>query len=520
MESTPTSPSFPFRRHVTAAVSLLATPLILFVSSTNTLYMKNQTEFQHQIQVLTPFLGLFCLTLAVGITLHALSKYRSFRWLLWAYYLIGPFFLIFGLLQNWSMGAHFFLWVFDTWAGVLVYLSAFVIVTARLSARFDPSALTTPLAVFSLLLVTSETHSFVTHFQPPDPETLALPKWETQGDLPNIYHLILDGYQADFFPQTLSPESQEKLNGFVYFPENVALYPSTNMSLPSIFSGKRRDRNISNVEFAKRAFNSDASLLYWLKKAGYKTLAFAPDVYEFELGLFDQVIHHQQNPQAESLIEMNTATFKRLWFWVNFPRLMTRLLLRTEWFIQYGEDLRLVRNRNFVPFSVPILSYMSFLNILHQETELPATGRYTLIHLVIPHQPEVLAADCSYDEMGSRTSQLEQSVCATKLLVSFVERLKELGRFDNSIIVAHGDHGAYNLGSSPPTPSTERVSMQTLLLIKPIGSYGKLAVSEAKTTVADIAPTLLKAAGVENELQAEGSCLLDAMPGIQQVHMD
>ena len=380
-----------------------------------------------------------------------------------------------------------------------------------------------PFAAFSIILLATEAHSFLTHYEPHPPQstTSQLPRWETREDLPNIYHLILDGYQADFFPQTLSSEYRAVLDGFVNYRNNVALYPVTNMSLPSIFSGKRRPEDLSSLEYMRRAFNTDASFLYWLKRAGYKTLAYGPKVYEFDLELFDHMTFHQHNPGAEALVEMNTATFKRLWFWANSPRLFTRLLLSTEWFFQFGEDdLKLVKNRNFLPFSVPITSYLSFENYLDQEALLPARGRYTLIHLVIPHSPEVLSSDCSYDSGGRATSQLEQSGCATKLLVKFVERLRELNRLDDSLVIAHADHGAYDANSKAGTHSADSVSLGALLLIKPIGGQGEMATSEAKSTLVDLAPTLLKAVGVEHELNGEGSFLVEALPTAPVARLD
>jgi hypothetical protein len=270
----------------------------------------------------------------------------------------------------------------------------------------------------------------------------------------------------------------------------------------------------------RRALNTDFSFLYWLKEDGYKTTAYTPDMYEFDLELFDHVTFHKQNPGTEALIEMNIATFQRLWAWTNSPRLLTRMLLGTKWFLEFGgEDLRLVRNRNFLPFSVPITSYLSFLNVLEQEAKLPARGRYTLIHAVLPHSPEVLAADCSYDVAGSETTPLEQAGCATKLLVAFVERLKELGRFDNSLVIVHADHGVYEPENSAENPA-ERVSLHALLLIKPVGSDGELTVSDVKSTVIDIAPTLLSALEIENQLQMEGRPLLDAIRGHRLVPMD
>ena len=508
-----------------AIVSLMATPLLVFVSSANTLFLRNQTEFQHQLQVVTPFLKLSLVTLLIGVALYALSKYPFFRLLLHAYYMVGPFFLLFGFLHNWSMGSHFFLWVFDTWAGVLVYFAGFVAATVFVSKRVSPSALeglVAPYALFSLLLLVTEVHSFTTHFEKPAAETAGaeIPDLETNGNLPNVYHIIFDGYDAEHFPQTLSPDYRDALSGFVNFPENLALYRNTRMSLPSIFSGRRRPGDVSSPEYLRRALNTDFSFLYWLRQQGYKTVAYTPDMYEFELELFDHVTFHQQNPGAEALVEMNTATFQRLWAWTNSPRLLMRMLLGTKWFIEFGgEDLRLVKNRNFLPFSVPITSYLSFLSVLKQEAELPAHGRYTFIHAVLPHTPEVLAADCSYDLSGAETTPLEQAGCATKLLVDFVQRLKELGRFDNSLVIAHADHGIYEPENKSDNPA-ERVSMRALLLIKPIGGEGDFAVSDVESTVIDIAPTLLSALGVENPLQMEGQPLRDAMPGNRLVPMD
>ena len=510
-------------RHLVSAVSLLATPLLLFIASANSLYLNNQKEFQHQVQVLFPFVALFFLSVAVGVALHALSKHPLFRGLLWAYYLAGPFFLVLGFLQNWSIGAYFFLWVFDTWPGVLTYVAAFGAVTFWAASRFQPKVLATPFAVFSIILLATEAHSFWTRYQPHPPESITsvLPQWETREDLPNIYHVILDGYQADFFPQTLSPEYRTVLSGFINYPNNVSLYPVTNMSLPSIFTGRRLPDNLSNVEYMRRAFNTDASFLYWLRRAGYKTLAYAPLVYEFDLTLFDHVTFHQHNPEAEALVEMNTATFKRLWFWANSPRLFTRLLLNTEWFFQFGEDdLTLVKNKNFLPFSVPITSYLSFENYLRQEAQLPARGRYTLIHLIIPHAPEVLTSDCNYDFGGRTTSQLEQAGCATRLLVEFVERLRELDRLDDSLVIAHADHGAYDPNSKAGTHSAESVSLGALLLIKPIGAHGEMTVSSAKSTLVDVAPTLLQAAGVEHQFSGEGSLLGEALPAAPLARLD
>lgn len=79
------------RHSITLALSLLPTPLLVFVSSSSAIYLKNQSLLQYQYQVLTPFAKFAFVTLLVGIALAVLSKYRRlFQYGLWVYYLAGP----------------------------------------------------------------------------------------------------------------------------------------------------------------------------------------------------------------------------------------------------------------------------------------------------------------------------------------------------------------------------------------------------------------------------------------------
>jgi hypothetical protein len=496
----------------------------VFVSTATALYLGNQDEFQRQAAVLWPFAVAAVATVSIGAVLYFTSDHRASRWLLWAYYLVAPFFLLFSFLQNWSMGGHFFLWFFGTWPGVLTLGAAFLATTAFLASRLDFSQVRAPLALFSLLALVAEGHSFATRLEPPTvrpPNPTPDRGLESRDDLPNIYHLIFDGYDARDFLQTLDAATRDALKGFVNFPANLAIYRSTRMSLPSIFEGRRKPADVSSHDYMERAFNSRESLLHWLREEGYRTLAYVPRLYAFELGLFDRVTYDRDNLRTDALLAINSASFQRLWLFLNTPRLVTRQFLGRRWFDRFGGDgLALVRDGARLPFSVPITSYLSFLSLLDDEARLPDRGRYTLIHLVIPHRPEALASDCSYDEGGRGTSQLEQARCATKLLRAFVERLEELGRLNDSLVVVHSDHGAYEEVDELEAHAPERVSLHALLLVKPIGRRGDMVDSRAATTVLDIAPTVLAGVGVEHELQMDGTSLLDPsrVPELQSPH--
>jgi hypothetical protein len=158
-----------------------------------------------------------------------------------------------------------------------------------------------------------------------------------------------------------------------------------------------------------------------------------------------------------------------------------------------------------------VASYLSFLNVLEQEPHLPNSGRYTVVHVFIPHPPDVLDSECNYGQVDIQSGPLEMTQCATNLMLGLVTRLKEIGRFDSSFIVIHGDHGGfYRLEGNRLTPS-ESTSRKSLLLFKPIGRSRPFTVSESEASLMDIAPTLLESLSVENDLVFDGSVLKEVV---------
>ena len=106
----------------------------------------------------------------------------------------------------------------------------------------------------------------------------------------------------------------------------------------------------------------------------------------------------------------------------------------------------------------------------------------------------------------SRDSYREQSRCAVTLVGTLLNRLREVGIYDSSLIIVSSDHGTdlepmgFN-GSSDslsllPGPSTSRLpatvgSAKAIMFIKPPQSAGPIVVSQAPTTHIDLQPTIL-----------------------------
>ena len=93
---------------------------------------------------------------------------------------------------------------------------------------------------------------------------------------------------------------------------------------------------------------------------------------------------------------MNTTGFRNLWVVANVPRPLRDWLFASSWLSeQTKQELRLTMAGRALTDSAPVASYSSFLELVREEKDLPKSGRYTFVHLLIPHTPYVLRGDCS-----------------------------------------------------------------------------------------------------------------------------
>ena len=234
-----------------AVTSLVATPLLLFISTSIPIYLKNQDDLGRQFSVFLPFLCLFAGTLLVGVLLWLCSGSRLGRVLLWAYYLAGPLFLVFSLIGDIApptaqhpLGLYALSIVFIGLALVAAYL-------------LRPQRAAIFFALLGLLLLVTDAYrvlSGVYWYAQSDQNSsapIASASPSAGKRLPNIYHIIFDAYQSDIFSTILTEKLRKELAGFRYLPKATAIYSYTTWSVPSVFVGGKYD--FSRPQFPKSA---------------------------------------------------------------------------------------------------------------------------------------------------------------------------------------------------------------------------------------------------------------------------
>jgi hypothetical protein len=138
---------------------------------------------------------------------------------------------------------------------------------------------------------------------------------------------------------------------------------------------------------------------------------------------------------------------------------------------------------------------------------------YKFIHVGIPHPPVALNADCEFTGVVrySRESFRGQARCGVARVAAFLDRLRALGVYDDSLIIISADHGN---GLPPRRFANDRAlpdeqlsvtagKALALLLVKPPKSSGGIRVSQARAAITDIPVTVAEALGVRHDLPGE-----------------
>lgn len=358
-----------------------------------------------------------------------------------------------------------------------------------------------------------------------------------KGNAPkgNIYQIVFDCYRTGEFLDIVSESDiRGVLDGFTCFENNRANYGYTKFAYPSYMTGTLFDGR-SHVEWLDRA--SKMGLVEQLHQAGYTSWFYVPHVW---------LAHGNANYVVIRKTKVLVSTgLTRMWMLRVVPNFLHHevlwlgrkaiTILRGYLHTSRGTKMAGRKTPKF-----PDLSQVSLMReFIEDEAKRPARGQYVYVHLYLPHPPLTWDPCCRFVGNGS---YIDNARCAVKLMEEFISKLKELGRYDDSVIVIHSDHGwerseserkvhpapkipkdvaakitSVSKGYRQPEQLMERT--WSLLLVKPPHAKGDLKISSATTLLLDIPATIIDLAGLDH-LPGDGESVFSLDPGEQRdVHL-
>ena len=527
-------------------------PAVVFINAANSVIISNFSDLSYSPRLVLFCVGLFVLFTAISVPLFRRAQFSSPACLVSQILMtIGFCVLIFGVSKP-LLGAASITnpvaLLID--AGTLLMIGIFV---TKAPCR-AVCGLAAPLSV-GLIIYTVVSHGSALR------ETLVSDIARGKEILPastkplpsgNIYHIVLDGFQREVYEFLAHKDQDLNLSEFVFYPRFTSAYGTTRLSLPNLLTGRILEEEQSILDWQIEA--TSGGLWADLAKTGMSLTLYPyfddecpPNIGychpAMAIGMLDEEdsFNAPMSNEERQLVD--------LWFVLLLPRSLHLLTApktdanTTE--VQGGGDpdkevfsittffwgeSKASNRASAVPNPVPThnrpaASVYNFRQMLADEAERPGQGQYVYVHAHLPHGPYTLARDCRpyTEEPAALQRFLGQSTCGIGLVNELLAKLKELGRFDDSLIVVHSDHGAYPLivitfgmeypgtfrpetryikpDASPPASVSHKppagvpsLRSGALLLVKQPGA-SESSSSEKDVQMIDLAPTILRYAG-------------------------
>ncbi len=349
----------------------------------------------------------------------------------------------------------------------------------------------------------------------------------------NIYQICFDGYSSLVFLDTLKAlGNRNAFDAFTLYEDNRANYVFTRASLPSYLTGTFYKAG-SAVAWDRARI--DSGMIKAVNDQGYTVSMYTPNVgyYHNSASYARQLVDVIKDQQKTALmfdfydfVDLCLLRIVPNWFqqelFVNGRGLVGRR------FSSVTRDSPRKEREDSACRSDLVQCLPMVRAFMEDEKKRPAHGQYVYVHLWFTHDPiGNRNSDCTRNRESTAT-YLDHAICATRIMERFILELKKLGRFKDSTIIFHGDHGHGDVGPKdferPTLPQEIAQRIQTvtgmgprhitnktyaLLLVKRPGEYGTpLRISKSPTMLVDLPITIYRLLGI-NQTTEEGRPIFD-----------
>ncbi|MBN2351617.1 MAG: hypothetical protein JXD23_03535 [Spirochaetales bacterium] len=353
----------------------------------------------------------------------------------------------------------------------------------------------------------------------------------------NVAVLVLDTFQTDIFQDIILKDGdlRDSFEGFTYFRNSLTGSDGTIVSVPNMLTGALYDNSAPYLDFVRSSF---------LGNSLPKTLA----EYGFSVELYPIVPYSVYRDFSGV-----KTTGKKMWSWNAFVReqafladlamfrcapFLAKPLIwnRQQWLLsplveriqrprRAGNEARAPGDgglryakeyENAVKLS-PFLRDPHFIRqMVSSSAVMKDTDTFRFYHLSGLHLQLVMDENLERAALRPRRADmLRQGAGVLKIAAMFLDRLRHLGVYDNSLIFIVADHGS-GVGDAKVNISPLAAGFNTrgpyrgnfesfksaglpLILVKRINAAGPLRTSDAPVCLGDIPATVADELGLEAE---------------------
>lgn len=294
----------------------------------------------------------------------------------------------------------------------------------------------------------------------------------------NFVILLLDAVDAKAW-ETMAdqyPEYREIFEDFTFFSNAMGTYSFTQCSIPYILSGEWFENKEDFEEYSKRAYLS-SPLFKNLQDKGYQMNLYEEEVVLNDDGfyVFDNILPNEKGVNSWTAFirwQIQMTGFKYAPFDLKRICFVNPDAFKTLRIPPKGCEVFTSSNKDF------------YENILSNDITYVSQKQFKFIHISGAHLPFQYDKDVNITEDGSYESNLEASMTITE---AYLNKMKEAGAYDNSVIIVMADHG-FNWENMDDTLHRQN----PILFIKGIGERHEFSESSIPVSWEDLQETYVK----------------------------
>lgn len=314
----------------------------------------------------------------------------------------------------------------------------------------------------------------------------------------NVIVIVLDAFQTDIFQEIINenPSYKNVFDGFNYYRNSLSAFPTTYPAVPSIMTGQFYENKIPMQDFIKESYLGN-SLPKLLKENGYEVDLFAIKNTVF----YDESIASNFVKRKDVFIDST-----------EFVRFITADIFKiVPHFAKRFVHNRFTKRQTEKSVTDQFLEFVDGVKNKTKVVDFEENFKtFKFFHLIGLHVPLSIDENFQIKEMETtRTNVKRQGIAMLEAMKLLLEKLKNLGVYDNSMIVIIGDHGFgtdINLGlykngitNINKIPLYERERAIPLILVKAFEAKGELKTSDAPVSLIDIPITIFRALGISGD---------------------
>ena len=319
----------------------------------------------------------------------------------------------------------------------------------------------------------------------------------------NIVHIVMDGFQSDIFADILENSAEldirNELQGFTYFDQHLGAYPYTQLTVPAMLSGKLFHNEVPVESFIGETMRGE-TIINTAYAAGYAVDIAAPVALKnvYAQGDYSNAygISTSGHVDATDYARTDAAKLVDLALFRVVPHFVKALVHRDElWVFQATSQANAYLQMQY-------FSDLAFLDELTDEMSVDREAPvYKMIHVMLSHRPIVGNKHCEFDGRKTETREAvtTHAQCGLLRVLGVLQRMKDLGIYDSSLIILMADHGAWvpieNFDSSDQVNALVVGMATPTLAIKPPGTSHEFRVSSVPSSIIDIPATIADIAG-------------------------